>query len=54
METNGIKVDDIYLRKLSKKFEQQIEKIEKKYTQLRKRTLILDHQNNLVKLYIMT
>ena len=54
MEKNGIKVDDIYLRKLSKKFEQRIKKLKKKFTQLRKRTLILDHQNNLVKLYIMT
>ncbi|OUW73875.1 MAG: DNA polymerase I [Pelagibacteraceae bacterium TMED216] len=29
METNGIKVDDTYLKKLSKKFEKQIGKIEK-------------------------
>jgi len=29
MEINGIKVDDIYLKKLSKKFEEQLKKIEK-------------------------
>ncbi|KPU81908.1 DNA polymerase [SAR11 cluster bacterium PRT-SC02] len=37
METNGIKVDDIYLRKLSKKFEQQIEKIEKEIYSIAKK-----------------
>ena len=37
METNGIKVDDIYLRKLSKKFEQQIEKIEKEIFSIAKK-----------------
>ena len=30
LEFNGIKVDDIYLKKLSKKFEEQLKKIEKK------------------------
>ena len=29
LETNGIKVDDSYLKKLSKKFESRLEKIEK-------------------------
>ncbi|MFL2882707.1 MAG: DNA polymerase I [Pelagibacteraceae bacterium] len=29
LETNGIKVDDIYLKKLSKKFEERLKKIEK-------------------------
>ena len=37
METNGIKVDDIYLRKLSKKFEQQIGKIEKEIFSIAKK-----------------
>ena len=31
LETNGIKVDDIYLQKLSKKFEEKLIKIEKKF-----------------------
>ena len=30
LEFNGIKVDDIYLKKLSKKFEEKLKKIEKK------------------------
>ena len=29
LETNGIKVDDVYLKKLSKKFEEKLKKIEK-------------------------
>ncbi len=37
METNGIKVDDVYLRKLSKNFEQQIEKIEKEIFSIAKK-----------------
>ena len=30
LEFNGIKVDDIYLKKLSKNFEDKLQKIEKK------------------------
>ena len=29
LETNGIKIDDLYLKKLSKKFEERLKKIEK-------------------------
>ena len=32
LETAGVKVDDAYLKKLSKKFEERLIKIEKKLT----------------------
>ena len=37
LETNGIKVDDIYLKKLSKKFEERLKKIEKEIYKISKK-----------------
>ena len=49
LETNGIKVDDTYLKKLSKKFEDRLVKIEKDIYKVSGKNLILVHQNNWVK-----
>ena len=41
LETNGIKVDNIYLKKLSKKFEERLLKIEKEiYTKFQEKNSI--------------
>ena len=40
LETNGIKVDNIYLKKLSKKFEERLLKLKKKYIKFQEKNLI--------------
>ena len=40
LETNGIKVDDSYLKKLSKKFEERLIKLKKKYIKFQEKNLI--------------
>ena len=46
IETNGIKVDDKYLKKLSKKFEERLNKIEKEILKYQVKNSTLVHQNN--------
>ena len=49
LESNGIKVDDAYLKRLSKKFEERLVKLKKKFIKFPKKNLILVPQNNLEK-----
>ena len=43
---NGIKIDDNYLKKLSKKFEESLKKLKKIFIKFQVKNLILDLQNN--------
>ena len=49
MEINGIKVDDKYLKILSKNFDKRIKEVEKKFLKYQIKSLILVPQNNLVR-----
>ena len=40
LESNGIKVDDAYLKRLSKKFEERLVKLKKKFIKFPKKNLI--------------
>ena len=46
LEIIGIKIDDSYLKQLSKKFEERLIKRKKKFIKFLVKNLILDHQSN--------
>ena len=46
LESSGIKVDDTYLKKLSKKFEERLTTIEKEIYKISRKNLILHLQSN--------
>ena len=53
METNGMKVDNNYLKNLSNEFELRIKNVEKKILSLQEKNLILDHLNSYRKFYLI-
>tara|TARA_B100000519_G_scaffold170654_1_gene156471 strand:- start:272 stop:2035 length:1764 start_codon:yes stop_codon:yes gene_type:complete len=53
MEIEGVKIDNKFLKSLSTKFEKKIVKIQNEVLKYLKKNLILHHQNNLGKYYIM-
>ena len=53
MEIEGVKIDNKFLKSLSTKFEKRLLKFKMKFLKYLKKNLILHHQNNLEKYYIM-
>ena len=53
LEINGVKVDDVYLKEIVKKFEERLKKLKRKFTKFQEKNLILVHLSNLEKYFIM-